>query len=152
MDNDAAQPRFSWPGCTIRGAWRWKTIRAFLMLSSGENARQPNESLCGLYHMDKKKDSPGETSGMKNNFSNIHPELQQAAKISPKFNFSKKNLWLIYLLMYLTPSPKTPEDILIKNVAIPGQADRTKIRLRIYQPKSFAAPTPSRAASVAANI
>jgi len=107
-----------------------------------QNARQLNKSLGGLYHIDKFQDSPGESSSMKNDFAKIHPELQQAAKMSPKFNFSKKNLWLINLLMDLTPSTKTPEDILVENVSIPGQADRTKIRLRIYKPKSIAAPTP----------
>jgi len=79
---------------------------------------------------------------LNNQFSKIHPELQQIAKKSPKFVFSTKNLWLINLLMSLAPTPKTPEDILIENVFIPGQDDRTKIRLRIYKPKSIAAPTP----------
>ncbi|MGC1377623.1 MAG: alpha/beta hydrolase [Anaerolineales bacterium] len=79
---------------------------------------------------------------MKSEVSKIHPELQQAAKKSPKFNFNKKNLWLINLLMPLMPSPKTPEDILVENISIPRQADQTKIRLRIYKPKSIAAPTP----------
>ena len=79
---------------------------------------------------------------MKNEFSKIHPELQQAAKKSPKFNFSRKNLWLISLLMSLRPSPKTREDILVEDISIPGQADRTKIRLRIYKPKSSSTPTP----------
>ena len=46
------------------------------------------------------------------------------------------------LLMRLAPAPKTPEDIRIENVFIPGQADRTKIRLRVYKPKSVSAPTP----------
>lgn len=80
---------------------------------------------------------------MKTEYSKIHPELQPAAKKSPKFNFSKTNLWLINLLMSLMPSPETPEDIRVENVSIPGQADRTKIRLRIYKPKSIAAPTPA---------
>jgi len=40
------------------------------------------------------------------------------------------------------PAPKTPADIHIENIFIPGQDARTKIRLRIYQPKSIAAPTP----------
>ena len=79
---------------------------------------------------------------MKNELSKIHPEFQQAAKMSPRFNFSKKNLWLINLLMSAMPAPKIPEDILVENLTIPGQAERTKIRLRIYKPKNIVAPTP----------
>lgn len=72
----------------------------------------------------------------------IHPELQQVAKVSPKFSFSKKNLWLMGLLMSLMPAPKTPKNVLIENISIPGQADSTKLRLRIYKPKPVAALTP----------
>lgn len=82
------------------------------------------------------------SSAMKNEFSKIHPELQQIAKMSPKVNFSNKNLWLINLMMYLTPAPKTPQDIVVENAFIRGQDDQTKIRLRIYKPKIIAAPTP----------
>jgi acetyl esterase/lipase len=79
---------------------------------------------------------------MKNQYSKIHPELQEVARKSPKFLFNHKNLWLIQWLMYLTPAPKTPEDVLIENIYIPGQDDRTKIRLRIYKPRSTIVPTP----------
>lgn len=79
---------------------------------------------------------------MKDQFSKIHPELQQIAKKSPKFIFNHKNLWLINLLIALTPASKAPDDIRVENVFIPGQDARTKIRLRIYKPKSVAAPTP----------
>lgn len=75
-------------------------------------------------------------------YSKIHPELQQVAKKSPKFIFNHKNFWLINLLMALAPTPKTPEDIRIENIFISGQDERTKIRLRIYQPKSAATSTP----------
>jgi len=44
--------------------------------------------------------------------------------------------------MHLTPGPKTPEGILVENVFIPGQDDRTKIRLRIYKPKLATTLTP----------
>jgi acetyl esterase/lipase len=40
------------------------------------------------------------------------------------------------------PASKTPEDILVENIFISGQDARTKIRLRIYKPRSIAAPTP----------
>ena len=79
---------------------------------------------------------------MKDRFSKIHPELRQMAKKSPKISYSNKNLWFINLLMHLMPAPKTPEDILVENVFIPGQDDQTKIRLRIYKPKSISAPIP----------
>ena len=79
---------------------------------------------------------------MKNEFSKIHLELQEIAKKSPKFNLSNKTLWLINLMMSLAPAPKTPEDILVDNTYIRGLNDQTKIRLRIYKPKSIAAPTP----------
>jgi acetyl esterase/lipase len=77
-----------------------------------------------------------------NQFSKIHPELQKIANKSPKFLFSQKNLWLIRLLTSLMPASKTPEDILVENIFISGQDARTKIRLRIYKPRSIAAPTP----------
>ncbi|MDX2006043.1 MAG: alpha/beta hydrolase [Meiothermus sp.] len=79
---------------------------------------------------------------MKDEFSKIHPELQQIAERSPKFNFSKQNLWFMRLLMSAMPSPKVPEHILVENIYIPGQNEQSKIRLRIYKPKSIAAPTP----------
>jgi len=79
---------------------------------------------------------------MNNKFSKIHPELQQVAKKSPGFSFNRKNLWFINLLMQLMPSPKTLDGILVENVFIPSQGVQTKIRLRIYKPKSIAKPTP----------
>ncbi len=79
---------------------------------------------------------------MKNQYPKIHPELQEVARKSPKFVFNHKNLWLIRWLMYLMPAPKSPEDIQVENIFIPGQDDRTKIRLRTYKPKSITAPTP----------
>ena len=42
----------------------------------------------------------------------------------------------------LTPAPKTPEDILVENIFVTGRDNRTKIRLRIYKPKSITTPTP----------
>ncbi len=79
---------------------------------------------------------------MKISSSQIHPELQPFAKLSPKFSFSRKNLWFINLLMHLMPALKTAEDIRIENVFIPGPDEQTKIRLRLYRPKSAACPTP----------
>ena len=79
---------------------------------------------------------------MNDKYSKIRSELQQAVKMSPKFTFNKTNVWFINLLMRLMPSSKTPEDILVENVFIPSQDDRTKIRLRIYKSVSASTPTP----------
>jgi len=79
---------------------------------------------------------------MNGRFSKIHPELQRMAKRYPRINYSNKNLWFINLIMHLMPAPKTPEDILVENIFIPGKDDQSKIRLRIYKPKSISAPTP----------
>lgn len=79
---------------------------------------------------------------MKHDYSKIDPELQQIAKKVPKINFNKRTVWSINLMMSLIPTPKTPKDILVENVLIRSQDDQTKIRLRIYKPKSTATPTP----------
>ena len=79
---------------------------------------------------------------MKKNLSKIHPELREIADKTPEFLFSHKNLWLIKWVINLTPAPKTPEDILVENIFITGLDDRTKIRLRSYQPGSIKMPTP----------
>jgi acetyl esterase/lipase len=80
---------------------------------------------------------------MANNFSKIHPQLQPAAKKYPKFPFNQRTLWLFKLLTALMPAPKTPVDLHIENVFIPGPDERSKIRLRIYQPVSAPAPRPA---------
>ncbi len=79
---------------------------------------------------------------MNREFSDIHPELQPFARKVPKLTLSKKNLWLINALMHLAPLSKPPQDILLTNIFIPGQDDRSTIRLRIYKPQSVAAPAP----------
>jgi len=79
---------------------------------------------------------------MSDQFSKIHPELQQVAKKSPKFSFNTTNIRFINLLIRLMPSPKILEGILVENILISGQDDRAKIRLRIYKPISINTPTP----------
>ena len=79
---------------------------------------------------------------MHDQFSMIHPELQQIAKRSPRFVFNKTSTWIINLLMRLMPSPKTLEGILVENIFIPSQDGKTKIRLRLYKPVSTSAPMP----------
>jgi acetyl esterase/lipase len=79
---------------------------------------------------------------MTDKYPKIHPELQQAAKMSPTFTANRKNLWFIQLLLSVMPAPKIPNDILVENIHIPGQDGQTKVRLRTYKSKSIAAPTP----------
>ena len=52
------------------------------------------------------------------------------------------NVWFFRLAMSWMPAPGTPEDVLVENIFITGKDDRTRIRLRIYKPKSIAAPAP----------
>ena len=73
----------------------------------------------------------------------IHPELQQATKWAPKFTFSSRNLGLVRLLIRLVTASRTPKDISVQNVYIPGQDGRAKVRLRVYRPRSIATPTPA---------
>lgn len=79
---------------------------------------------------------------MNNDYSKIHPQLQQIAKKSPKLTLNPQTAWLIDLVMSWLPVPETPDGILVKNVYINSQARQTKIRLRIYTSKSIADPTP----------
>lgn len=74
---------------------------------------------------------------MKTDYQKIHPQLRQIAKMSPKFSFGKKNLWLITKMMNLLPGSKGPEDVFIS-----AQDNREKIHLRIYKPESSDIPTP----------
>ena len=79
---------------------------------------------------------------MSNPLPKIRPELQPAAKMSPKFSYNKRSIWFINLLMRLMPSPKNLKGIVIENIFIPGQDDRARIRLRIYKPETISTPTP----------
>lgn len=74
---------------------------------------------------------------MKKDFSKIHPQLQQSAKMFPNLTYSKLNVWLINLLSRLVPASKPPQDVSIENVFIAGKHDKQKIQLRIYKPKSI---------------
>ncbi|HRJ74731.1 MAG TPA: hypothetical protein PLX90_01985, partial [Anaerolineales bacterium] len=73
---------------------------------------------------------------MKKDYSKIHPQLQQSAKMFPNLTYSKLNVWLINLLSRLMPAPKPPQDVSIENVFITSKHDKQKIRVRIYKPKS----------------
>ncbi len=79
---------------------------------------------------------------MPDDFSKVHPDLQQIVKKTPKITFNKTTVGLINFIMPLVPTPKVPADIQVENVFIAGQDERTKIRLRVYKPKVTGAPTP----------
>jgi acetyl esterase/lipase len=80
---------------------------------------------------------------MKNPSEAVHPQLQPIVKMSPKLDFSRRNLWLIYLMMRLMPSPKTIRGILAQNHFTLSQDGLTRIRLRVYRSQTTAAPTPA---------
>lgn len=77
-----------------------------------------------------------------NKFSKVHPELQNALKISPSFHYSSKNFWLIQLAIALMPAAKIPENISITNIKIDNKEGKAKLRLRIYQPVHLSNATP----------
>lgn len=77
---------------------------------------------------------------MPNHASPIHPDLQEIARKSPKIEITPSNLWLYNLLVALVPAPKSPGNIHVENISIPGNDGN--LRLRLYRPKSASAPTP----------
>ncbi len=78
---------------------------------------------------------------MKKEISAIHPELQKVAQTVPKVTYSKWNIWLFNILLGMTPAPRPPETILVKNMFI--QSGSSRVRVRVYHPKSVDAPTPA---------
>ena len=83
-----------------------------------------------------------ESSTVKNQNSNLHPDLQKTARKIPKFLFKHNTLWVIKWLLKWMPALKTPADMCVENIFISGEDGQTKIRLRIYKPKSITALTP----------
>lgn len=79
---------------------------------------------------------------MTDQFPRILPELQPSAKMSPKVDYSRRNIWLFNLLMRLMQPSRALDDIHVENIYIPRQDGRTRIRLRVYKPGSISAPTP----------
>ena len=79
---------------------------------------------------------------MKNPSSRIHPELRESAKKSVKFDFGRKNLWLINLIMRLIPSPTTIDGITAENIVINEPKGTSKLRLRLYSSPSSHSPAP----------
>jgi acetyl esterase/lipase len=79
---------------------------------------------------------------MKNQFSEVHPELQQFVKRMPRITFSNRNLWFWRFLDNVLWRRKIPEDISIENICIPSQETGMNLRLRIYRSKSLNASAP----------
>ena len=61
--------------------------------------------------------------------------------MSPKLILTSQTLWLIQAVVKIMPVYKPPQDIRVENRHI-VRPDGTKIRLRIYQPKTITKPVP----------
>ncbi|MFZ1399296.1 MAG: alpha/beta hydrolase [Candidatus Promineifilaceae bacterium] len=74
----------------------------------------------------------------------IHPQLQEIAQKTPKFNFSQRNRWFMNLMFSFMRTPKLPADVRVETVWLERPSAKTKLRLRLYQPAAPAAtPTPA---------
>ena len=80
---------------------------------------------------------------MKPQPADIHPELRALARRIPRFSFNARTLWFLRLLLGLRPPSKAPAGLVIENIFIPTPDKQAKIRLRLYRPKSSAAPVPA---------
>jgi acetyl esterase/lipase len=78
---------------------------------------------------------------MKRSTSEIHPELRHFANRIPSLSVTSGNLWWWRFLSNLVGVPKPPQDVLVKNIFIPGR-ENTRIRLRVYKPASMQGPVP----------
>jgi acetyl esterase/lipase len=79
---------------------------------------------------------------MTGQFPRIHPELQPSAKMSPRVDYNRGNIWLFNFLTRLIPPSRTLEGLRVENVLISRKNGREKLRLRVYQPKSVDVPAP----------
>lgn len=79
---------------------------------------------------------------MNNKNAMVHPDLVNALGKSPAIHYSRKNRWLIQLLISLLPASKAPGDVIIRNIKINSKDESAKLRLRIYQPINPANATP----------
>ncbi len=77
---------------------------------------------------------------MKSELSDLHPDLQPVAGKIPEITYSRRNLWFFSLLMRLRPASPAPADLSVENILIPRQQEQTKLRLRIYTPRSVRTP------------
>lgn len=75
--------------------------------------------------------------------SQIHPQLRNIARLNPRFKLNKFKVSLINRLLPVFIPRKNSVDVLINNVFIQGQEEKSRIRLRIFQPKNSIKPIPA---------
>ncbi|MEZ4592868.1 MAG: alpha/beta hydrolase [Chloroflexota bacterium] len=73
----------------------------------------------------------------------IHPQLQEIAQKTPKFNFSQRNRWFMNLMFSFMRSPKLPADVRVETVWLERPSTKPKLRLRLYQPATATQNTPA---------
>ena len=73
----------------------------------------------------------------------IHPQLQEIAQKTPKFNFSQRNRWFMNLMFSFMRSPKLPADVRVETVYVERPSTKSKLRLRLYQPATATQNTPA---------
>ncbi len=71
--------------------------------------------------------------------SRLHPELR--IKL-PRISFTARTLRLTRVLMRAQRPARLPADVRVENISIPGPAEQTRLRLRVYRPRSTSAPAP----------
>ena len=80
---------------------------------------------------------------MAEDFSSIHPELINIAKLVPSFRYTRRTLPLIRLLFRLVfLLPKTHPAVRIERYWIQAGDAKSRIRLRVYKPQKASAPIP----------
>lgn len=80
---------------------------------------------------------------MKPDLTIVHPELQQAARFMPRFNFSSRNLWFWRLMDKMLWNRKPPQDVAIRTVFAPRQDPPARVPLRLYRAGTASAPVPA---------
>lgn len=80
---------------------------------------------------------------MTDRYTEIHPELAKIARRFPKFTISRRNLWLLHLMMPLAPRPRAPHEVRVGNIDVPRADRATSIRVRVYRPREASGPVPA---------
>ena len=73
----------------------------------------------------------------------FHPQLQELAQKTPKFNFSKRNRWFMNLIISSMRATKLPADVRVENIWVERPSAKSKLRLRLYQPAATATNIPA---------
>jgi acetyl esterase/lipase len=80
---------------------------------------------------------------MKSDPIEINSEKKGNSRIIPRISISSWNLWLIRIFMHLVKIRKPAEDVIVRNIFIPGKDKGAQIRVRLYQPKAQKSPVPA---------